>query len=108
MIWFLTAIEVLHQGEGPSHYGETPILKSKSKRCFGYFLNEKDARRAIELNSGDMHECLYEYLVLELMEPGIHPHVHRDSWYRWCDETRGWIPSVKPNDFIGVINWGIG
>jgi hypothetical protein len=108
MVWFITAIEIIAQGEGPSHYGEKLVRKAKSKRCFGFYLSDEEARRAIERNYGEMHEALYYYLVLEMMLPGIHPQVHQESWYEWDSDQRRWVPSVKPDEFVGIVNWAVG
>ena len=44
-------------------------------RCFGYFQSYERARAALETNECDVWEMgIFEYAVIEKVEPGIHPH----------------------------------
>jgi hypothetical protein len=115
MPWFVTAISVYRDPESPevTHPGvglhplATP-LKVKDKRTFGFFDSHTEAYNAIRENRGDMHECLYNRLVLEYIEGGIHPEVWHSEWYYWDSTKRSWEPGVVPSDFAGTVNWAIG
>ena len=75
MAWFVTAIiskEVKNNNCNPL-----------CCRCFGFYNTYCEAASAVNENRGDMHECLYDYIVVEYMEPGIHPHVWGNQWFRW-------------------------
>jgi len=53
-----------------------------------------------------MRECLYDYIVIEKIQPGIHSLTDKEEWYKWDDKK--WIPCDKPSEFLGVTNWALG
>ena len=57
-------------------------------------------------NRGDMHECLYDYIVIEKVGEGIHPIPNQEIWFAWKDE--GWQQTDKPEWSKGYIGWSIG
>lgn len=84
-------------------------------RTFGFFNTHNEAYKAISENQGSMCESLYDYLVLEYIEEGIHPEVRSESWFKWDEEychpdmSHGrWISCGKPEEFRGICNWSIG
>ena len=96
MPWFITAIH--------SKYG------SPDTRCFGFFNTYNEAYNAIENNSGDMHEYLYNYIVLEYMETGIHPYVRAVDWWKWVDSEKKWVYISKKDwpEYSNMSNWALG
>jgi hypothetical protein len=62
------------------------------------------------ITEGDMHECLYDYLIVEYMEPGIHPHVWGNQWFRWNVALRTWEFTNKDDvpPHLNVSNWALG
>lgn len=77
-------------------------------RTFGFYQERQEACIAIEENRGNMEECLYNYLVLEEINEGIHPEVQTELWYHWSEEHRKWMPCTKPSEFIAIVNWALG
>ena len=81
-------------------------------RTFGYFHKKSKAEEAVKGNRGDMVEALYNYLVIEAMEEGIHPISSNEMWYKWVRDkhTREgeWQPCEKPKFSQQTINWAIG
>ena len=77
----------------------------KDMRTFGYFSDEPTAWKAAEENWADMHECLYNYLLIEELGEGIHPipkGIRDGSHERWYH----WEPNAVPNKSgIGDGNW---
>lgn len=87
-------------------------LSPINARCFGYFLTLDDALAAVEENTGNMQEGLYDYLVIEETRPGIHAETVNESWFEWKtdDSQSGWVAITKP-DLHGdttVTNFSMG
>lgn len=100
-MWFITSILFRRDSI------ENPSWLYDSKRTFGFYVNCSDAMAAIKENRCNMHECLYNFLVLEEVAEGIHPIAETEVWFEWSD-TGGWIISKKPAEYDCVINWAIG
>lgn len=79
-------------------------------RTFGFYNTYNEAYKACEENRGSMEECLYDYLVMEYIEPGIHPMVHSELWWKWNTINRCWdcMHQEKPEEFNGICNWALG
>lgn len=92
-MWFITAIDSQYHRRG-------------AIRTFGFFKNISDAQSAVENNQGEMHECLYDYLVLEKIDCGIHPLAQEEIWYTWKDER--WTPCEEPEWANATTNWALG
>jgi hypothetical protein len=97
MPWFITAIY-------------SNIRSKNDIRCFGFFNNYNDAYDAIVNNKGDLHEALYEYLVVEYIEQGIHPEIIIEKWWAWNMNMNEWIELEKrPFEFEKYgSNWALG
>lgn len=96
-MWFITS--VLLQ--------TLPIGKvDHSKRTFGFYPNYAQAFDAIKVNCGNMQECLYNYLVLEYIEEGVHGESKSEDWFEWNGFK--WEECNKPYDIAGIINWALG
>ena len=78
------------------------------KRTFGWFSKMHEASRAVKYNACDMHECYYEYIVVEKFTSGIHCSAIEDYWYKWETEQDRWVPTAKPEHFDGTYNFGLG
>lgn len=100
-MYFVTAI--CHKEHDP----DQPHLKNES-RCFGYFQTSEEAIRAADDNLGDMHERLYNYLIIEEIPWGIFATVKSELWYHWNYETGHWDARFKPDFSKQIINWSIG
>jgi hypothetical protein len=82
------------------------VFDGKDCRTFGYFESYQDALKTVELNYCDMYECLYKYIVIESIGPGIHPNVMEENWFVW--ENDKWQICEKPSKFLGIVNWALG
>lgn len=79
------------------------------KRTFGFYDKYQDAYKAIIENRGNMSECLYDYLIVEYIEQGIHPEVHTEEWWWWVEKNKRWENGIeKPENFKSIINWALG
>jgi hypothetical protein len=107
MPWFITS---LISNETITRRAEKHGIRNEPRsRTFGFANSYNEAFDWIQKNMGNMEECLYEYLVVEYMEAGIHPWVHCEHWFRWCTLTRSWRPiDEKPKEFVGITNWALG
>lgn len=89
-----------------------PAKGSDRKRCtrtFGYFLTLQEAMKAREENRGNMMECLYNYLIIERFDPGIHSLAEEVYWAKWDDERNKWKAiDQPPPELVGIINFAIG
>jgi len=99
-MYFLTAILEANPDSKYYPHGAT--------RCFGYYEEKPKACEAADLNLADMHECLYEWLVIEEIPQGIHAMPKEEIWYKWDDGLECWVHVEKPNWSKGIINWSIG
>lgn len=115
-MYFLTSIEYetldLDGNDFPRIY---------DSRCFGYFEDKDRAMQAVEENWGDMHECSYNFLVIESLGQGIHPDTTSDPgceneiWFKWEGEPQPtdpffgeWVKIKKPKWSDRIVNWAIG
>jgi len=111
MPWFITSIigkETLEKQA--KEYGVHKRYLSR-KRTFGFYPTYNEAYTAVKENRGNIEECLYDYVVMEYIEPGIHPMVHSEQWWAWDTEKREWrfLPEdEKPREFMGICNWALG
>ena len=83
------------------------MLKLDTKQTFGFYTFLSDAENAVETNKGDIHELLYNYVVLEdFPRQGIHPMAVTEMWYRWSRDK--WVKCPKPKWTEGMVNWALG
>ena len=76
-------------------------------RTFGYAYDLSTAHYYVNDNVGSMHECLYDYIVIEKIYPGIHSLTDMEEWYRWTGKR--WKPlKKKHSQFRGIINFALG
>ncbi len=110
MPWFITSIcsdNVLNE----IRIQNQNLRQTRPQRTFGFFNTYTEAIAAIEENRCNMQECLYDYLVLEYIDPGIHPLSHIVEWFKWNDLIIcGWMSLGKevPKEFVGIINFALG
>ncbi len=110
MSFFVTAI-AYYPNSDEKKYKE-PF---RTTRTFGHFADLERAKKAVETNEGDMHECLYNYLVIEEIPYGIHGLTVEDKdetkhewWYTYLEGTQWWVSIEKPKWSRTYTNWGIG
>ena len=105
MPWFLTSLFTDEVAQRSS------MLLADRRRTFGFYNTYIEAYMAVKENRMNMQECLYNYLVLEYIEPGIHPTVHAIEWWKWNYEEHKWemnLDKPLPKEFEGTCNWALG
>lgn len=105
-LWFLTAIHVDMSTLRRHPKGEIKV--EKFTRTFGYKWGYPQAIEAVMENHGNMHECLYNYLVMERIGEGVHSLAKDEVWFKWSVRKQAWKPCKKPNWSNGMVNWALG
>lgn len=78
-------------------------------RTVGFFHTPEEARRVPEKNEGELDEGgYYQYLVIEQVNPGLHPATLVVQWYIWNTQTKSWTLWFTPEKHSFVTNFGIG
>jgi len=109
MPWFITSICKDETIKRMREQTRDPRFVTSRSRTFGFYNTLDEAYKAVESNRCNLHECLYDYLVIEYIEPGIHPTVEKEYWWEWVAENNRWEDGIeKPVEFIGVVNWALG
>lgn len=62
-------------------------------RTFGFFKEILEAEKALKENRLDMHECMYDYAVIEFIKQGIHPYAQVTGWFKYDKETDSFQPT---------------
>lgn len=107
MPWFITSLcsnEAILKVWG----GTCGVSGERPQRTFGFFDKYNEAFSAILNNSGNMKEGLYDLIVLEYIEPGVHPKVHVKEWYRWDENGKKWSYIERPKEFQNLTNFALG
>lgn len=82
---FLGSFEV-YKVENPQYIYAVASWRNdhKESRTWGWFAKEDDARIAVKMNSGDMHERTFTHVVIEKVPEGICPiESVVVQWYQW-------------------------
>lgn len=111
MPWFITAICDDETTKKVAERTPKNITVPNRFRCFGFFNTYNEAYKVVNENQGSMRECLYDYIVMEYIEPGIHPTVRATQWWVWDDQKNEWkfLPEGEtPLEFRGFVNWALG
>jgi hypothetical protein len=80
--------------------------KQNSERCFGYYKEKEKAVNAVETNLYDMWETIYNYIVIENVEEGVHPFAKVVGWYKYNKELNKYEP-IKI-ERTGFSNYSMG
>ena len=64
-------------------------VDEKDIRTFGFFNDYETCVLALHNNWVDMHECYYQYAVVEEVNEGIHPKVESYYWFKWDKKRKG-------------------
>ncbi len=84
-------------------------IRGDKYRTFGFFHDLEEAREAASENWGEMHECLYNYLVIESYREGIHSIGDMIDYYKWDYDNNKWLKLDScPKRFRGVCCLGLG
>jgi hypothetical protein len=104
--FFLTVFSRLKQ-VGVSRRTREPLLHRDS-RVWGWFPTFAQAFRIVHENRTDIHECYYEYAMVELVPSGICAMPRKEWWWKWDIETERWLKAARPADFEHTIGLSIG
>jgi hypothetical protein len=85
-------------------------LDQGAQRTFGYYENFDDAENAVIHNHADIHECLYNYMLIEKIEPGLYAHcLSAERWLYKYNPDYGTFYSVKePPEMDHYCNFAVG
>jgi len=111
MPWFITSICSKETMKRLSEKEKDHRFIPNRSRTFGFYNTYNEAYQAVKENRCDMAECLYDYIIMECIEPGIHPMVHAKDWWQWDTNTNSWQYLCErdwPEEFIGLCNWALG
>lgn len=81
----------------------------KRKRVWGWYPTYDEAETAILEDHGSMSECVYEWLVMERVGPGVGAIAEVCQWSKWGE--RGWsllTTGDMPTWAKRVCNFGMG
>lgn len=104
MPYFLTSIVGKRFSKWLSSSGEGWL----DNRVFGFYNTAEKAIEAVNENRCNMHEGMYEYLVIEHIEEGIHPFAENEKWFKWNYKDKCWKNCHRPKQFRGLINFALG
>lgn len=84
-----------------------------ASRCVGYYDNFKDADDAVKSNCCDIFETIYNYAVIEKVEPGLYPYCRERWFYQVHIENDDWLsaeykPIDEPYCVKHFVNFAIG
>lgn len=65
-------------------------------RAVGFFHSYEDAEIRLHENTLDLHECIYNYAVLEELMPGLYPKVVRRQFFKYDKAKDGYVEIPEP------------
>ncbi len=77
-----------------------------SHRTFGYYNDRDVAIRMVELNNLDIHECLYDYAVIEHITEGLYNLAEERIFFKWNDDARAFEIIEPIVDHFGNYAFG--
>lgn len=80
--------------------------KKHTTRCFGYFKDKEVAIEAVKDNVADMWETMYDYIVIEEIDEGIHSFAEVVGWFKYNKEKDKYEPIEIGR--TGFCNYAIG
>lgn len=76
------------------------------ERTWGFYLSEQSARHAVFRNLGNMEDSLYDYLIIEEVEPGVIAMTKKEIWFKW--DVNKWQPCNQPDFAKHLTGWAMG
>jgi hypothetical protein len=84
-------------------------------RTWGWLPTLAHARKTVAMNSGDMHETTFNYVIIEKVPAGICVENEVVDVYKWLPDKRDknhwhgkWVKCQKPKWMGNTSNWTIG
>lgn len=81
---------------------------SFSSACFGYYENFNVADTEVRNNTCDINETINDYVVIEEIKQGIHPHAEEKQWYKFDYDNYIYQPCDKPESIKMFCNFALG
>ena len=100
--YFVTTIRVIDEEDPREQYVDN------RQRTPAFFSNLKDAKICLKENWGDIHECDFNYAVIEKTTYGVYPFSKKEYWYKWSNTKQMFIPTKKPNCFRNICSFSVG
>ena len=101
-----TAIYVLTEFQRIKVEGNLPSFGDK--RCVGYFDTFDEANFAVENNFHNIRDDMYDYAVVEEMNPGIKIPEKSRQFYKWDNTAAKYNQIPVPIEVADFSNFGIG
>jgi hypothetical protein len=90
--YFIHAMEHAHLGD---------YIVANDIRCFGYSPELPQVHKWIEEKQGDLHNDLYNYIVIYEVESGIQAPATEVTWYKWDYDEGKWLEIPRPEPAEG-------
>lgn len=85
---------------------DLPAFKITEKFICGWFRKNKDARKAVEENWGDIHEDSLNYALIEERFEGIYfDKVPKELWFKWDKEKESYQEIEKPEQLKQICSF---
>lgn len=91
----------------------TGLDRSFDTRCFGYYPAREEALLAVQENRCDLNEGIYNNIVVEKIDKGIHSITEEEIWFEWLQTGEylgegNWHQIAKPLETNHTTNYAIG
>ncbi|KKM01911.1 hypothetical protein LCGC14_1789660 [marine sediment metagenome] len=107
------------KGNYPTHFFVTAVQTKKDvftdrgdscdSRCWGYTDTFEKAEEAVLKNYMDMHECSYQWIIIEeYVMDVLALATGRFQWYHWDKMSSEYERCRQPAWAKQICNWGIG
>lgn len=83
--------------------------RTDESRCVGYFSSFEEAEEAVEENYLDLHETIYDYIVIENIPEGLYRYDQDAKWYKWNNSKERYEKiEGRPEEYSNIVGFGIG
>jgi len=94
------AIYAIHTELDPDINNDAIIIGDKtSHRFHGWYPTFGKAEEAVNENRTDLHEYLYNYIVIQEIPWGVGAVPEEKKWYEWSIDKDCWTPITRPKCF---------
>ena len=78
------------------------------QRVVGWYPEYSIAVEAVRENRLDINEEMYDYAVVEEMEPGLYPNVVQRQFFEYDRNSDSYLEIEEPECVKQIVNFGIG
>ena len=83
--------------------------KGYGERTVGWFKSFEDADASVKVNCGDIHECDFDFVVIEEVGEGFYSGASAEKfWYMWVPELKQYKDIKEPPQWHNITAIGIG